>query len=140
MSRVSGPLLDRMDIHVEILPVDIRDLIDAAPSRTSSELRAEVIRAREIQAERFKNETGIFCNAQMNDRMLNLYAPLSKENLEMLTTAIERFKLSARAYSRIRKVARTIADLAGSEEITRAHILEAISYRTLDRSSWGTVL
>lgn len=140
MSRVSGPLLDRMDIHVEILPVDIRDLIDAAPSRTSSELRAEVIRAREIQAERFKNETGIFCNAQMNDRMLNLYAPLSKENLEMLTTAIERFKLSARAYSRIRKVARTIADLAGSAEITRAHILEAISYRTLDRSSWGTVL
>lgn len=139
MSRVSGPLLDRMDLQIEILPVEIRDLIDATPSRSSEELRKEVVRAREIQAERFRNEPGVFCNAQMNERMLNQYAPLSPENIELLTTAIERFKLSARAYSRIRKVARTIADLEGSAEISRRHIFEAISYRTLDRTTWGTV-
>lgn len=140
LSRVSGPLLDRMDLHVEILPVDIRDLASEKPGPRSADLREQVVKARKIQEERFRDEPGIHCNAQMNERMLNKYAPLSPENMEMLTSAMERFSLSARAFSRIRKVARTIADLEGSEEITKSHIFEAISYRTLDRSRWGNTL
>jgi len=137
LSRVSGPLLDRIDLHVEILPVDIRELANDSPGPSSAVLRRDVIKAREIQAARFKKEPAVYCNAQMNEQQLARYASLSPENLDMLTTAMERFNLSARAYNRIRKVARTIADLDGSAEITREHILEAISYRTLDRGNWG---
>lgn len=137
LSRVSGPLMDRMDMHIEILPVNIADLAGETPGPDSASLRQEVVRARLVQAERFRDEKNIYCNAQMTESMLAKYAPLSPDVLGILTKAMERLNLSARAYNRIRKVARTIADLAGSAEIRQEHILEAVSYRSLDRSSWG---
>lgn len=137
MSRISGPLLDRIDLQVEVLPVPLTDLASAPAGEPSAAIRQRVIAARAIQSERFKREKGIHCNAQMNTRLLNLYAQPVPEAMDYLMKAMTRLQLSARAYERVLKVARTIADLAASADITKTHIAEALSYRNLDRSSWG---
>lgn len=138
MSRISGPLLDRIDIQVEILPVSFDELSSMKPGESSASIRERVVKARGIQQERFAGEPGVHCNARMNTRMLNLYARPSAEGLEVLRQAMDRYSMSARAYDRILKVARTIADLDASPTVEPRHIHEAISYRKLDRSTWGT--
>jgi len=137
LSRISGPLLDRIDIQVEIVPVPFLKLSDNTPSESSSVIRERVIKAREIQTERFKDSNGIHCNAQMSSRQLRTFCKVSEQSLQLLNMAMQRFGLSARAYDRILKVSRTIADLEGSQDIQPQHIREAISYRNLDRDSWG---
>ena len=137
LSKISGPLLDRIDIQCEILPVPFAQLSQMKPGEPSSVIRERVIRARKIQEERFKDFKGIHCNAMMTERMLHQFAEPDAQSLEMLRMAMERLKLSARAYSRILKVARTIADLAGSENVQSMHIAEAIGYRNLDRGDWA---
>ncbi len=137
MSKISGPLLDRIDIHCEIQPLPFADISKAATGESSEQIRERVIRARNIQEERFKGQRGIHCNAQMSERMIQQYAQPDEQGLNMLRMAMERLSLSARAYSRILKVARTIADLAGSEKIESTHIAEAIGYRNLDRGDWA---
>ncbi len=137
MNKISGPLLDRIDIQCEIQAVPFAQLSQMQPGEPSSAIRERVIAARKIQEERFKNHKGIHCNAQMNERMLHDYAEPDAASLDMLRMAMERLKLSARAYSRILKVARTIADLAGSEKVETMHIAEAIGYRNLDRGDWA---
>lgn len=137
LSRISGPLLDRIDLHVEIIPLPVEKLTEYEESETSEQIRARVIEARNIQLERFKNEKGIHCNAQMTSRQLHTYAQLDSECTNRLKTAIVKLNLSARAYDRILKVARTIADLDHSENIRPQHIGEAINYRNLDREGWA---
>ena len=137
LGKVSGPLLDRIDLQVEIVPVDFEKLSDARPSESSERIRERVLAAREIQTQRFAPYPEVHCNAQMTPRLMQLFARPDAEGLEKLRLAMERLDLSARAYDRILKVARTIADLAGSEEIRKEHIAEAIHYRSLDRASWG---
>lgn len=133
----------RIDIHCEIQAVPFAQLSQMQPGEPSSAIRERVIRARNIQTERFSslpNQGGVervYCNAQMTERMLHLYAEPDTQSLEMLRTAMERLSLSARAYSRILKVARTIADLEGSEKVQSHHIAEAIGYRSLDRGDWA---
>ncbi len=137
LSRISGPLMDRIDMQVEILPVPFDELSSAAEGEKSADIRRRVIAARQIQTQRFANQPGIHCNAQMGPRQMKLFAPLSKECANILREAMTAFDLSARAYDRIIRVARTIADLDAEENILPQHIREAISYRNLDRSSWG---
>ena len=137
MSKISGPLLDRIDIHCEIQAVPFAQLSQMQPGEPSAAIRERVIKARKIQEERFKSFKGIHCNAQMTERMLHEFAEPDAASLDMLRMAMERLKLSARAYSRILKVARTIADLAGSEKVQSMHIAEAIGYRNLDRGDWA---
>ena len=137
LNRISGPLLDRIDLQVEILPVPFDDIASAATGETSEAIRERVVRARQIQAERFANEPGVHCNAQMSSRLLKTHAILSEECLSILRDAMTRLDMSARAYDRILKVARTIADLDASEQILPLHMREAVSYRNLDRGSWG---
>ncbi len=137
LSRISGPLLDRIDLHVEIVPVPFEKLSDAAPSEPSSVIRERVIKARMIQQERFKDSPGVFCNAQMSSRQLHQYAVLDTASSSLLKSAMLKMNLSARAYDRILKVSRTIADLDGSENILPSHIGEAINYRNLDREGWA---
>lgn len=137
LNRISGPLLDRIDLQVEIMPVPFDELATAAPGEPSADIRERVIRARAIQSKRFADEKGIYCNAQMNSRLLNLYAQLNAESFAILRDTMTRLEMSARAYDRILKVARTIADLDASPDILPTHMLEAVSYRSLDRSSWG---
>ena len=137
MNKISGPLLDRIDIQCEIAPVPFKDLSKAAPGETSGQIRERVIKARAIQTERFNEVKGIHCNAQMTERMLHQFAEPDASSMDMLRIAMERLKLSARAYSRILKVARTIADLDGSEQVQLPHIAEAVGYRNLDRSDWS---
>lgn len=137
LNRISGPLLDRIDIQVEIVPVPFEKISSTAPAESSKDIRARVIKARERQAARFADVPGVYCNAQMNTRMLNLYAVPDKEGLQRLKLAMTRFNLSARAYDRILKVARTIADLDNSDNVSVAHISEAINYRNLDRAGWA---
>jgi len=137
MNKISGPLLDRIDIQCEIQAIPFKDLSKAEPGESSAQIRERVMKARAIQTERFKDSKLIHCNAQMTDRMIHQYCELDAETLNILQTAMERLNLSARAYSRILKVARTIADLAGSEKIQSMHIAEAIGYRNLDRSDWA---
>ena len=138
LNKISGPLLDRIDIQCEIVPVPFEKISDERPGEPSAAIRERVIAARKIQEERFKDEEGIYCNAQMTPKLIARYAALDDTSLAMLKTAMSRFNLSARAYDRILKVARTIADLGGSENIQFQHIAEAIGYRNLDRESWGT--
>ncbi len=137
MNKISGPLMDRIDIQVEITPVPFKDISKSAPGESSEVIRKRVIAAREIQKERYKGYKGIHCNAQMSERMIHKFAEPSEGGIEMLRTAMEKASLSARAYNRILKVARTIADLSGSEQVTAEHLAEAISYRNLDRSDWA---
>ena len=136
MGRISGPLMDRIDLHVEVTPVKREEMSATTPAESSAEIRARVIRARKIQAERFEG-TGIYTNTMMTSAMLQRFCPLSAEARRLLDMAMERLQLSARAYDRIVKVARTIADLEEERDITPRHISEAISYRALDRDNWG---
>ena len=137
MNKISGPLLDRIDIQCEITPVPFKDISKASPGEPSEAIRQRVIRAREIQTERFRNVKSVHCNAQMSERMIHTYAEPDEAGIAMLRMAMERLSLSARAYSRILKVARTIADLAASPAVTSDHLAEAISYRQLDRGDWA---
>lgn len=137
MNKISGPLLDRIDIQCEISPVPFKDISTAAPGEPSAKIRERVIKAREIQAARFQDFKGIHCNAQMTERMIHQFAEPDEEGINLLRMAMEKLSLSARAYNRILKVARTIADLAGSERVEPFHLAEAIGYRTLDRGDWA---
>ena len=137
MNKISGPLLDRIDIHCEVMVVPFKELSQMEPGEPSSVIRERVIKARQIQEQRYKDYIGVFCNAQMSERMIHLFAEPDQPSLDMLRMAMERLSLSARAYSRILKVARTIADLEGSERIQSQHIAEAIGYRNLDRGDWA---
>lgn len=136
-NKISGPLLDRIDMHCEIQAVPFSELSKMQPGESSEQIRERVVRARKIQEERFKQHRGIHCNAMMTERMLHEYAEPDESSLNMLRMAMERLKLSARAYSRILKVARTIADLEGSERVQSQYIAEAIGYRNLDRGDWA---
>ena len=137
MNKISGPLLDRIDIQCEITPVPFKDISQTAPGEPSATIRERVIAARQIQEQRYKDIKGIHCNAQMTERMIHQYAEPDADTVEVLRSAMERLSLSARAYSRILKVARTIADLDGSEKVQLPHIAEAIGYRQLDRGDWA---
>ena len=138
LNRISGPLLDRIDLQIEIVPVPFEKISDAREGEPSAAIRERVIAARKVQEERFKGEEGIYCNAQMTPKLIARYATLDDTSLAMLKTAMTKFDLSARAYDRILKVARTIADLDNSDNIQFRHIAEAIGYRNLDRGNWGT--
>jgi magnesium chelatase family protein len=137
LSRVSGPLLDRIDIHIEIIPVPFRQLAELRESEKSIGIRERVIKAREIQEERFKNARGVYCNAQMNSRLLRKYSVINEAGQSLLKIAMEKLGLSARAYDRILKVSRTIADMENATDIAPHHLAEAINYRNLDREGWA---
>lgn len=137
LSRISGPLLDRIDIQVEIMPVPFAELQNLNPGETSADIRTRVTTARHIQATRFAGEKDVHCNAQMTPRLIALHARPEPEAMAILEQAMTRFDMSARAYDRIMKVARTIADLDASDPILPRHMHEAVSYRNLDRSTWG---
>ncbi len=137
MNKISGPLLDRIDIQTEITPVPFSDISRAEPGEPSASIRGRVIAARHIQEQRFKACRGIHCNAQMTERMIHEYAEPDAAGISMLRMAMERLSLSARAYNRILKVARTIADLEGSPAVQTHHLAEAIGYRNLDRGDWA---
>ena len=137
LNKISGPLLDRIDLQIEITPLSFEEMSRTAPGETSAAIRERVIKARKIQEERFASEPGIHCNAQMNSRLMKQYAQPDEEGMNLLREAMNRLQLSARAYDRILRVSRTIADLAGSDHILSEHISEAIGYRNLDRSNWG---
>lgn len=137
MSKISGPLLDRIDIQCEISPLPFADISRAQPGEASEAIRNRVVSARRIQEERYRNHRGVHCNAQMSERLIQQYASPDDSGLAMLRTAMERLSLSARAYSRILKVARTIADLEASDRVLNHHLAEAIGYRNLDRGDWA---
>ena len=137
LGRISGPLLDRIDIQCPITPVPFKDISQAAQGEPSEVIRQRVMAARAIQTARFADTPGIYCNAQMTERMIHRYAEPDEEGLSLLRNAMEQLKLSARAYSRILKVARTIADLSGSENVLSDHLAEAIAYRKLDWGDWA---
>lgn len=137
LSRISGPLLDRIDIHIEIVPVPFEKLSEERTAEHSSQIRERVIRAREIQVQRFRNVPGVYCNAQMSSKLQREYAQPDAAGAELLKQAMSRLNLSARAYDRILKLSRTIADLDGSEKILPKHLAEAINYRNLDREGWA---
>jgi len=137
LNRISGPLLDRIDLHVEVTPVPFNELNAQKNGEPSSTIRERVIQARAIQMERYKNNSAIYCNAQMSSRQLKQVCVLNTAGQTLLKTAMNKLNLSARAYDRILKVSRTIADLAASECILQEHIAEAITYRNLDREGWG---
>ncbi|MGE5384221.1 MAG: YifB family Mg chelatase-like AAA ATPase, partial [Omnitrophica WOR_2 bacterium] len=137
LNKISGPLLDRIDIHVEVTPVPFRELSAIKPSENSQAIRERVVSARKIQEERYKDIKGIHSNAQINTNMLNKYCKLNDQGMVLIRNAMEKLSLSARAYDRILKVSRTIADLDGSDHIKTEHLAEAINYRSLDRETWG---
>lgn len=136
LNRISGPLLDRIDIHIEIIPVPFDKISDKNMSETSCDIRERVIKARLKQQERFKDEKDVYCNAQMTPKLLRKYATPDSVGLQLLKTAMNQFNLSARAYDRILKVARTAADIDGADNIEMKHLAEAINYRNLDRENW----
>jgi magnesium chelatase family protein len=137
LSRISGPLLDRIDIHIEIVPVPFEKLAEMKDAEPSSAVRERVMKARKVQEVRFADEKGVYCNAQMSSKQMKIYAQIDKPGSELLKNAMQRLNLSARAYDRIIKVSRTIADLEESEHIQSHHIAEAINYRNLDREGWA---
>jgi len=137
LNKISGPLLDRIDIHVEVVPVPFRELSEARSAEPSADVRQRVIKARQIQEKRYSKNKGIHCNAQITSKMLREICKIDSVGQELLKNAMEKLNLSARAYDRILKVSRTIADLDGSEKIKPEHLAEAIQYRSLDRESWG---
>jgi len=137
LNKISGPLLDRIDLHVEVTPVAFNELSGIKPQENSSNIRERVIKAREMQEERYKNNPGIYCNAQMSSKMLKEICVINTVGANLLKAAMEKLNLSARAYDRILKVSRTIADLSGSQNILPEHLAEAIQYRSLDREGWA---
>jgi magnesium chelatase family protein len=137
LNKISGPLLDRIDLHVEVTPVPLNELSNEQISEKSETVRQRVINARKIQAERFEGVENVYCNSQMSAKQLRSICKLSSECNQLLKVAVERIGLSARAYDRILKVARTIADLGESAEIKSEHLAEAIQYRNLDRDGWA---
>lgn len=137
MGRISGPLLDRIDLHVEVTPVPVGELTSECPGEPSAVIRDRVMRARAVQEIRFRGVEGVHTNAMMNPGLLREHCALDGPSQRLLTAAMERLSLSARAYDRILRVARTIADLADAERIGAAHVAEAINYRSLDREAWG---
>jgi magnesium chelatase family protein len=137
LNKISGPLLDRIDLHVEVTPVSFDQISSTRKSESSEEIRERVIKARAIQTERFKEQKGIYSNAMMPTEMVKEICKIGDAGMALLRTAMERLGLSARAYDRILKVARTIADLAGTDEIRIEHLAEAIQYRSLDRENWA---
>jgi len=137
LSKISGPLLDRIDLHIEVIPVEIDKMTSNKEAESSSCIRQRVLLGRNIQLKRYKKAKGVYCNAQMTTNMLKKYCPLNKSCISLLKVAINKFGLSARAYTRIVKLSRTIADLSGSEQILDEHVAEAIGYRCLDRQTWG---
>lgn len=139
LGRISGPLLDRIDLQVEILPVAIDELSARPTGESSASIRERVVRARAVQTARFADEPDVHCNAQMNSRLMARWCGLSADCAAILKKAMQKFDMSARAYDRILKVARTIADLDGSAGIEVRHISEAVGYRNLDKGSWGKI-
>lgn len=137
LNKISGPLLDRIDIQIEIVPVPFEKISDRRQAEPSAAIRERVIKARQMQEKRYASHPGIYCNAQMNSRLLAAYARPDEKGLALLSNAMNRLNLSARAYDRILKVSRTIADLEGAEQILSSHLAEAIGYRNLDRENWA---
>ncbi len=137
LNKISGPLLDRIDIQIEITPLSFQELSRTRPGESSAAIRERVIKARKIQEERYSDYLGIHCNAQMTSALMRKFATPSPKDMSMLRDAINRLQLSARAYDRILRLARTIADLEASADIQTHHLAEAISYRNLDRETWG---
>ncbi len=137
LNKISGPLLDRIDLHVEVTPVAFSELSGTKQQENSASIRDRVIAAREIQTERYKDNSGIYCNAQISTKMLKEICVISQVGANLLKAAMEKLNLSARAYDRILKVARTIADLSASFDIKPEHLAEAIQYRSLDREGWA---
>jgi magnesium chelatase family protein len=137
LNKVSGPLLDRIDLHVEVTPVAFSELSDQHTAESSDTIRGRVIRAREVQAGRYKDHPGLYANAQMSSKQLREICRIDHAGEALLQKAMEKLNLSARAYDRILKVSRTIADLAGSAGIKPEHLAEAIHYRSLDREGWA---
>jgi magnesium chelatase family protein len=137
LNRISGPLMDRIDMHIQVTPVDFAEMNAAPPSEPSAAVRERVVAAREVQQRRFESLEGVHTNAMMNPKMIRAHARPSTEGAELLERAMKRYDLSARAYDRILRVARTIADLAGAEHIESPHMAEAIHYRSLDKAGWG---
>lgn len=137
LNRISGPLLDRIDIHIEVTPVPFEELSEQGEEESSETIRQRVIVAREIQQKRFSEKKSMHSNAQMETKQIQEYCQLDHMSSLLLKNAMKKLQLSARAYDRILKVSRTIADLGNSESITMEHIAEAIQYRSLDREAWG---
>ncbi|MBR8708472.1 YifB family Mg chelatase-like AAA ATPase [Bacteroides pyogenes] len=137
LNKISGPLLDRIDIQIEIVPVPFEKISDRRQAEPSAAIRERVIKARQMQEKRYASHPGIYCNAQMNSRLLAAYARPDEKGLALLRNAMNRLNLSARAYDRILKVSRTIADLEGAEQVLSSHLAEAIGYRNLDRENWA---
>jgi magnesium chelatase family protein len=137
LSRISGPLLDRIDLHVEVVPVSFDEMTANRKSENSQDIRERVVKARLVQAERFKNQESVYCNAMMPSNQVKEICVVNDAGKSLLRTAMERLGLSARAYDRILKVSRTVADLAGCSEIKTEHLAEAIQYRSLDRDGWA---
>lgn len=138
LNKISGPLLDRIDIHLEVTPVSYGDMSSKIRGESSSDIRERVVVAREIQARRFKGIKGVHCNSQMGTKLLDLNCTLDRDGMSIVKLAMEKLGLSARAYTKVLKVARTVADLEQSETIKAAHVSEAVQYRGLDREGWGS--
>jgi magnesium chelatase family protein len=137
LSKISGPLLDRIDIHIEVVPLVFKELASTKNTHSSNDIRANVMKAYEIQKDRYQNLPKIYSNSQLHSRLIKKYCPVQDEGMILLKNAMEKLSLSARAYDRILKLARTIADLDDSEIIKAYHLAEAIQYRTLDKNNWG---
>lgn len=137
LNKISGPLLDRIDLHVEVTPVAFSELSSTLPFEKSDRIRERVIKARDIQVERYKDSEGVYANAQMSSKMLKEFCVINTASQNLIKIAMEKLNLSARAYDRILKVSRTIADLSTSADIKSEHLAEAIQYRSLDREGWG---
>ena len=137
LGKISGPLLDRIDIQIEVAPVEFDEMASNVPAESSASIRERVVKARMLQLQRFKGEKGVHCNAQMTSRLIRKYAQPDADGMALLKDAMTLLNMSARAYDRILKVARTIADLAGEEDVKPRHLQEAISYRNLDRENWA---
>jgi len=137
LNKISGPLLDRIDLHVEVTPVPFKDLAETPKGEKSHRIRERVVAAKKIQELRFADSLNIFSNAQMSSQDIDKYCILQPQGESLLKTAMERLNLSARAFTRIKKVARTIADLDNSANIKAEHLAEAIQFRSLDRENWG---
>lgn len=136
LSKISGPILDRIDLHVHVNPVKYQELSSKSDSEKSNKIRERVVKARVIQINRFKNRKGIYSNSSMGTKEIKEFCKIDSASEDLMKMAITKLGLSARAYDRILKVGRTIADLDGIEKISPAHISEAIQYRSLDRTSW----